>query len=67
MTEPFFVIELETITVMYSGIAAGSPELPPELLVQVPPQVAGRVLLAFAYPLKLAGNEPPLVEFNLAH
>jgi hypothetical protein len=45
ITEPFLLIELETITVMYSGIEAGGPELLPGLLVQVPPQVAGFVLV----------------------
>jgi len=67
ITEPFLVTELETITVMYSGIALGGPELFPGSLVQVPPQVAGLELVEFANPLKLDGAEPPLKVFNVAH
>ena len=67
ITEPFLATELETITVMYSGIALGGPELFPGSLVHVPPQVAGLVLVEFANPLKLDGAEPPLREFKLAH
>lgn len=67
ITEPFFVTELATMTVIYPGIAAGGPELLPGSLVQVPPQVAGLVLGELAKPLKLFGAEPPLKEFDLAH
>ena len=67
MTDPFTVIELETITVMNSGTAAGGPELLPGSLVQVLPQVAGCVLVALAKPLKVAGVAPPLNELALAH
>jgi len=67
MTDPFMVIELETITVMNSGTATGGPEVLPGSLVQVPPQVAGWVLVALAKPLKLAGGGPSLNEFDLAH
>src|SRR4051812_11701166 len=67
MTEPFFVTELETITVMYCGMAAGGPELLPGSLVHVPPQMAGAVLVALANPLKLDGAAPPLKEFCFAH
>jgi len=67
MTDPFTVIELETITVINSGTAAGGPELLPGPLVQVPPQVAGWALVAPAKPLKLEGAGPSLNEFDLAH
>jgi hypothetical protein len=66
-TDPLFVTELATITVMYCEIVAGGPELPPGLLVHVPPQVAGVVLTALANPLKLDGAPPTLREFDFAH
>ena len=58
-------MELDTITVMYSGIAAGGPEVLPGSLVQVPPQV--EVSAELAKPLKLEGAEPPLSEFKFDH
>ena len=67
ITEPFLLTELETITVINSGIVAGGPELLPGSLVHVPPHVAGAVLVELANPLKLDGAEPPLNEFALAH
>ena len=67
MAEPDLVIELETITAMYSGTPLGGPELLPGSLVHVPPQFGGWVLVEFAKPLKLEGAEPPLNEFSLAH
>ena len=67
ITEPLLAIELDTITVMNSGIAAGAPALLPGSLVQVPPHVAGDVLAELANPLKLDGAEPPLSELDFAH
>jgi hypothetical protein len=67
ITEPFLLIELETITVMNSGSVAGGTEVLPASPVQVPPQLAGSVFVALAKPLKLEGAAPPLNEFRLAH
>ena len=67
MAEPDLVIELETMTAMYSGTLSGGPVLLPESLVQVPPQLGGWVLVEFAKPLKLEDAEPPLNEFGVPH
>jgi len=67
ITGPDFVIELDTITVMYAGTLFGGPELLPGSLVHVPPQLAGFVLVEFAKPSKLEGADPPLREFSCAH
>src|SRR3989442_15991149 len=67
IAEPDCVIELDTITAMYAGMVAGGPELLAGRVVHVPPGIGGFVLVASAKPLKLAGTEPPLNEFNLSH
>ena len=67
MVEPDLLIELETITAMYSGTLLGGPELLPGSLVHVPPQLGGWVLVESAKPMKLEGAAPPLNEFSLAH
>lgn len=65
MTDPFFVIELETITGINCGIVAGGFELPPGLVVHVLPH-AGRGEL-FSKPLKALGADPPVIGFLCDH
>ena len=67
ITLPDCVIALDTITVMNSGMLLGGPELLPGSLLHVPPQFAGFGVAEFAKPLKLAGADPPLSEFFVAH
>ncbi len=67
MTDPCFVIELDTITLMVDGSVAGGPELPPAPLVHVPPQIAGSGVVFSAKPLKAEGAEPPLNLLDFAH
>lgn len=63
---PDCVIELATMTMMYDGMLLGGPELLPEVLVHVPPQLGGFGLVTLAKPLKLAGAGPPLSELTRA-
>src|SRR5204863_534810 len=67
ITEPDWVTELDAITVINCGMLLGGPELLPGLLVHVPPQAGGFVLVEFAKPLKLRGASSLLSEFNRAH
>ena len=67
IVEPDFVIELATITVMEGPILLGGWELFPGLVVHVPPQAGGFILVESAKPLNAAGAGPPLREFCLAH
>ena len=65
--EPDCTTELDAITVINRGMVLGGPELLPGLLVHVPPQVGGFVLVELANPLKLLGGLPLLSEFECAH
>jgi hypothetical protein len=67
MTGPDLVIELAAITLMKAGTLSGGWQLLPGLLCQVPPHDGGFGFNTLAKPLKLAGAEPPLRWFALAH
>jgi hypothetical protein len=63
IVEPLFWTELATMTAMNCGTVAGGVELPPGLLVQLPPQ-AGLVLLP-SKPLNELGPDPPLIDYSV--
>src|SRR5437773_4548128 len=67
IVEPDCAMELDTITAMNGGTRFGGPELLPPRVVQLPPRLGGFGLNEFVKPLKLAGAEPRLNEFNLSH
>jgi len=67
ISEPDFVMELDTSTMMNCGTVAGGSELFPGSLVQLPLQVGGFGMVELAKPLKLDGAEPPLSELSFAH
>lgn len=65
ITEPDFVIELDTSTMMYWGTLASGLKLFPELLIQLPPQFGEAV--EFAKPSKPGGAAPALSELFFPH
>src|ERR1041385_2337394 len=64
---PDLPMELDAITPIKGGTAAGGFELFPGRLIQFPPQLGGTVLVWLAKPLKASGAEPPLSPLIFAH
>jgi hypothetical protein len=67
IVEPDLLIELDTITAIWSGTEPGGFELLPGSVTHVSPHFAGLCGMLLAKPLKLAGAVRPLSELSVLH